>query len=185
MDKKMCPICSKGRLLDKDGPFETSYVDRKGEERSLILPNIQRRRCENCNEEILDDTATREIEAARRSAMGLLSATEIRDLRLRLGKSQLQMSRLLGIGEKTYCRWESGSFIQSVAFDNYLRVIRHVPEAALMLNDIEQYGVRAILYPNKEEASEFIFLTDVENLSESAENFTEQLITGNLHACSV
>src|SRR6202011_1420014 len=104
-------------------------------------PDVQRLRCDSCNEEIRDDIATRQVENARRAAMGLLMPAEIRDLRSRFGKTQVQMSRLLGVGEKTYCRWESGAFVQSVAFDNYMRLIRDVPEASVTLMRLEQYGV--------------------------------------------
>jgi putative zinc finger/helix-turn-helix YgiT family protein len=185
MAEKLCPMCGKGRLLDQNGAFETNYLDRKGAKQTLVVPNVQRLRCESCNEEIIDDAATRQIEAARRTAMGLLSASEIRDLRLRLGKSQAQMSKLLGIGEKTYCRWESGSFIQSVAFDNYLRVIRDIPEVTVMLIQLEQYGVTEALRFVEDELSEFGFLPDIENLNEPAAKFTRQLVTGTLHECSV
>src|SRR5438876_7359455 len=133
MTKTICPICGDGRLIDRGGPLETKYVDRKGVERSLTVPSVRRLQCDSCDEEIFDDAATRQIENVRRTAMGLLTASEIRELRSRFGKTQVQMSKLLGVGEKTYCRWESGSFIQSVASDNYLRIIREIPEASLML----------------------------------------------------
>jgi putative zinc finger/helix-turn-helix YgiT family protein len=181
MTKKVCLICSEGQLVERDGTFETKYVDRRGVERSLTVPGVRRLHCDSCNEEILDDAATRQIENARRAAMGLLTAAEIRDLRSRFGKTQVQMSRLLGIGEKTYCRWESGSFIQSVAFDNYMRLIRDVPEAGVTLTRLEQYGVIETSHTASEEEQEFAFLTDIGSLSEPATKFTQQLVTGTLH----
>jgi len=81
-------------------------------------------KCENCGEEILDQNASTKISNAQRAAMGLLSADEIRRIRQLLNRTQSQMSNLLGIGEKTYCRWESGSYFQSEAFDRYLRLLR-------------------------------------------------------------
>jgi putative zinc finger/helix-turn-helix YgiT family protein len=185
MDQKICPICGEDRLVERNDDFETNYIDRKGVERSLSLSNIARLRCESCNEEIFDDAATRQIEDARRTAIGLLSAREIRDLRLLLGKTQVQMSRLLGVGEKTYCRWESGSFVQSVASDNYLRLIRDVPQASLMLIHLEQYGPSETPYSQSEEQVEFSFLENVDTLTEAASKFTEQLVMGKLHACGV
>jgi transcriptional regulator with XRE-family HTH domain len=115
--------------------------------------------------------------------MGLLSAQEIREIRLRLGRTQAEMSHLLGVGAKTYCRWESGSFLQSLSFDNYLRLIRDVPEASLMLIHIEKFGVSGGFRFGEQEETEFTFLTDIGSLTEPASKFTEQLVMGTLHAC--
>jgi len=185
MEHEICPVCGNGRLANHAGVFETRYTDRSGVERSLTISNIQRLRCDSCGEEILDDAATRQIEDARRDAAGLLTTTEIRNLRLRLGKSQVQMSNLLGVGEKTYCRWESGSFLQSQAFDNYLRLVRDVPEAGIRLIEIEQHGVRKESYVSAEDENEFRFLKNLESFDKPATKFTELLVTGELHACNV
>jgi DNA-binding transcriptional regulator YiaG len=40
--------------------------------------------------------------------MGVLLPTEIKELREQLGLSQREISVVLGIGEKTYTRWETG-----------------------------------------------------------------------------
>jgi putative zinc finger/helix-turn-helix YgiT family protein len=181
MAKQICPICGEVQLVERDGAFKTKYVDRRGAEQSLVVPNIRRLHCQACNEEILDDAATRQVENARRAAAGLLSAAEIRDLRLRFGKTQVQMSRLLGVGEKTYCRWESGSFIQSVAFDNYMRLIRDVPEASVMLVHFDLYGVFETPHAAPEKEEVFAFLTDIERFSEPDAKFTQQFVTGTLH----
>jgi len=181
MAKEICPICGARQLVERSGSFETKYLDRRGVECTLTMPSVRRLYCDSCNEEILDDAASRQIENARRTAMGLLSAAEIRDLRSRFGKTQVQMSRLLGVGEKTYCRWESGSFIQSVAFDNYMRLIRDVPDAGLTLTRLEQYGVFEASHIDSEEVQEFAFLTDIVSLSEPATKFTQQLVAGTLH----
>ena len=181
MTNEICPICSRGQLFDVVDRFEAKYVDRRGGEHSLSVPDVQRLRCDSCNEEILDDIATRQVENARRAAMGLLMPAEIRDLRSRFGKTQVQMSRLLGVGEKTYCRWESGAFVQSVAFDNYMRLIRDVPEASVTLMRLEQYGVVENSNAFSEQGDEFKFLSDIRSLTGPATKFTQQLLTGTLH----
>lgn len=184
MSLKTCPVCGKESLSGHVGDFETPYTDRRGVDRVLKVPNIRRLHCASCNEEIFDDAMTKQIEDARRNAMGLLSAAQIREIRMQLGKTQKEMSRFLGVGEKTYCRWESGSFLQSQSFDNYLRLVRDIPEACQMLVEIEQYGVNAAHAPELASEAEFEFLSNAGELSEQAARFTEQLVYGTLQVAA-
>ena len=181
MNADICPVCGKGRLVTKTEGYETKFVDRNGVKRNFVVPELRREECVVCGEAFLDDSATRQLEAARRAAAGLLSASEIRDLRRRLDRTQAQMSRLLGIGEKTYCRWESGQYVQSVAFDNYIRVVMELPEAAQFLDELQNVGpdsahaVTAIdpVFPS---------LRDVSSLKEPATIFARLLKEGGLFA---
>jgi HTH-type transcriptional regulator / antitoxin MqsA len=175
-----CPVCAKGHLVTKTGRYETEFVDRSGQNRSLVLPDLRWEECDACGEGILDDSATRRLEAARRDALGLLSAVEIRELRLRLETTQARMSKLLGIGEKTYCRWESGLYVQSVAFDNYLRLLRQFPEAVRFLEEMQGEGTE--LDSRVEIAPVFPSLRDMASLQEPAETFTRLMEGGLLHA---
>jgi putative zinc finger/helix-turn-helix YgiT family protein len=181
MSENICPVCTKGQLVEREGPFETKYSDKKGLEHALRLENVRRLACNKCGEEILDDAASGQIESARRAAMGLLSPAQIRDLRYRFGKTQTQMSRLLGVGEKTYCRWESGSFIQSAAFDNYLRLLRDVPEATAMLIRLERGESAEAVASDHESNSEFTFLKNIGAAVESSAKFTRLMVFGMLH----
>ena len=59
-------------------------------------------------EDILTPESLVLIEKTQARHMGLMSASEIKELRQRLGLSQDEMSELLQIGGKSYTRWESG-----------------------------------------------------------------------------
>lgn len=169
--------------MPNDAPFKTNYVDRTGLEKSLELESVSRFVCDLCGEEIVDDAATKLIEEARRGAMGLLTSNEIRKLRSRFDRSQIQMSKLLGIGEKTYCRWESGSCVQSFAFDNYLRVLRDVPGAEVALIRLERWG--APCEPITDDVfAEFPSLRNGRTSLESSERFTDLLVAGVLYVAS-
>ncbi len=183
MEKTTCPVCDKGKLQQNVGNYDVSYKDRKGFEGVLRLPNITRLRCDECGEEILDNIASSAIEDARRHASGLLSASEIRDLRVQLRKTQTEMADFLGVGEKTYCRWESGSYVQSVAFDNYLRLVRDVPACVVRLNDFQVAGIERQSEDIRLSAHEFTYLPDPSGLFDQEANFVRQLVTGQLHAC--
>lgn len=134
--KMVCPECGGGPLVEKHGDYKTVYLDREERSHPLVVPNLTWLECGSCREIVLDDAAMSAIEGARRQALGLLSPQEIRDLRTRLGRTQAGMSELLGIGEKTYCRWESGSYMQSEASDRYLRLLIAEQKNVELLEDI-------------------------------------------------
>jgi putative zinc finger/helix-turn-helix YgiT family protein len=181
MNGDNCPVCAKGHLITKAGDYETKFVDRAGETRSLFVPDLAWQECDHCGEAFLDDSATRKLETARREASGLLSAAEIRQLRWRMNMTQAQISALLGIGEKTYCRWESGAYVQSVAFDNYLRLVREIPDAVRLLT---RFQARAMDREIEQSIAGSVFpsLRDVPSILEAAENFTRLMEGGRLLA---
>jgi transcriptional regulator with XRE-family HTH domain len=59
----------------------------------------------------------------------LLTPDEIRDGREKLGLTQKQFANLLGVGEATVSRWETGAQIQQRAMDRFLRVCLASPAA--------------------------------------------------------
>jgi putative zinc finger/helix-turn-helix YgiT family protein len=179
MATEICAVCGKGTLHAHKGTYNTEFVDRGGNVQKLAVPNVLWQECDNCKEGFLDEAATQLIETARRHALGLLSPDEIRNFRLHLRKRQRQMSRLLGVGEKTYCRWESGHYIQSVAFDRYLRLLMEIPENVQLLEQIDA-GV-AVQHCNVGIASTFAHLGDVEPLQHAACLFTSLLERGQLY----
>lgn len=69
--------------------------------------------CAVCGEEIfddqLDDRTMKAVYNIYRSNHGMLSAEEIKDIRLKYGLSQRTMAKLLGWSDKTVARYENGS----------------------------------------------------------------------------
>lgn len=59
-------------------------------------------------ETLLTPEAHEKIEQIQARHLGLISATELKAIRKRLGLTQKQLGDLIQIGEKTYTRWESG-----------------------------------------------------------------------------
>lgn len=172
-----CPICEKGDLKTVTDTYVTEYLGRDGVSRPLYVPNVTWSECGACGEAILDDDAVHAIEAARRHAQGLLSPKDIKVLRTKLDKTQTEMSNLLGVGEKTYCRWESGAYIQSTAFDKYLRLLIEVPENVRVLECLES-GEPSL---TTEDEPPFTYLDDPDSLQARADAFTFQLERGQLY----
>ena len=184
MKKVSCPECKKGVLIQRRGEYETEYLDRHEQGQRLIVPGVAWLECDACGEVVLDDYGMSVIEGARRKALGILSPEEIRALRKGLRRTQTRMSELLGIGEKTYCRWESGSYIQSEAFDRYLRLLIAEPRIAELLERI----AAAKAQPQEqgetspEESRLFCFISDLAAVKERARVFADLMMNGELHA---
>lgn len=72
--------------------------------------------------------ASRARAAALRAHEGLLSPLEIRAIRGRLGYTQAQLEKVLGVGAKTVVRWEKGTVRQSRLADRFLRTLAANPQ---------------------------------------------------------
>jgi putative zinc finger/helix-turn-helix YgiT family protein len=174
--EKTCPICGKGILKALSGEFKATFEDNDGKRRDLLVPNITYEKCDSCGEELLDQDASKRISQAQRAAMGLLSADQIRAIRQKLGRTQRKMSELLGIGEKTYCRWESGTHFQSEAFDRYLRLLTTDLNALKALERIQlekEFDTEAHTSDPK-----FAYLDDISVYEEASIQFIGILQTG-------
>jgi DNA-binding transcriptional regulator YiaG len=122
MTDQKCPICGRGVLAHKSFAYETLVDDGRGVVRPLRVPDVEAEVCGSCGEAFFDAATRERIIAGQRKALGLLSAAEIRALRGK--RTQAEMCGLLGIGQKTYSRWEQSGHFQSEAFDRFLRMLR-------------------------------------------------------------
>jgi putative zinc finger/helix-turn-helix YgiT family protein len=134
MESGVCPGCRQGRLVRQVVDLETLVDSGRGAIRRIVVRDVETDYCPRCRKTSYPRPSQLKIAAAQRQALGLLSAAEIR--RLRAERTQRQMSELLGIGEKTYTRWESARHFQSEAFDRLLRLLAASPEAWRQLERI-------------------------------------------------
>ena len=73
---------------------------------------------------LLTPEAEEMIEETKARHMGLLTPSEIRQLRAKLGLTQAELSDLLKIGAKTWTRWETGSQRPSRSLNLVLRSLQ-------------------------------------------------------------
>jgi len=120
-----CPLCS-GILMEKS---ETETFTYKG--KNLECPGYIVHECSSCAEQFIGQktmkASARSLREFYKEVDGLLSASNIRQIRLRLGLNQDAASELFGGGGKSFARYENSEVIQSVAMDNLLRVLDHNP----------------------------------------------------------
>jgi putative zinc finger/helix-turn-helix YgiT family protein len=98
--------------------------------------------CGNFQAISFDDEADRQISAAVRREARVLTPEEIPGGREKLGLTQKQFANLLGVGEATVSRWETGAQIQQRAMDRFLRVCLASPAAVELLRSDFQTGRR-------------------------------------------
>ena len=89
---------------------------------------------------------------------GLLSAEDLRRIRLKYAFRQTDLEAMLSIDPKTWTRWERGKVPQNKAADSLIRVIADDPDVArrLMLRArIENPGAFALFAAIDEETTRF------------------------------
>jgi putative zinc finger/helix-turn-helix YgiT family protein len=137
---KRCGKCGQKRMelaiipyaltIEHDGAYQVNIP-------ALTVPQ-----CANCHTISIDDEADQQISAAFRGEARLLSPEEIREGREKLGLTQTQFANLLGVGEATISRWETGTQIQQRAMDRFLRVCFASPAAVELLRSDFQTSAR-------------------------------------------
>ncbi len=133
MTSTQCPLCGNQTLEHKHGEyrFEPPQNVPGG---TMIIANATWDACTRCGEEILPDELTRAIEAERYRRLGLLPPLEIRQVRQKTGLSAVDMANLLGVGEKSYTRWENGRSIQNRSNDTLIRLLDKNADALVIVD---------------------------------------------------
>jgi putative zinc finger/helix-turn-helix YgiT family protein len=140
---KRCGKCGHQGMHLATVPYATT-IDHDGRAYRVEIPALTVPQCKNCQAISIDDDADHEISAAFRRQAGLLAPQEIRQGRAKLGLTQKQFANLLGVGEATVSRWETGAQIQQRAMDRFLRVCLASPAAVeLLRNDFQPSARRA------------------------------------------
>jgi putative zinc finger/helix-turn-helix YgiT family protein len=122
-----CPICGAEALEPRHGEFR---LDPPASIPGgvIIVPDADWLECSACGEQILGSGLNEAIELVTYDRLGLLRPKEIEAIRLRMGLTQVQMAELLGVGEKTYTRWEAGKSYHNTSSDNLIRLAAQSPE---------------------------------------------------------
>jgi len=122
-----CPICGKETLERRRGEFRFDPPENVPGG-TMILSDATWEECSACGEQILSPELNARVEREAGKRWGLLQPEEIKDIRARLGLTQVQMAELLGVGEKTYTRWEAGKSYHNTSSDNLIRLVAQRPD---------------------------------------------------------
>lgn len=114
-----CFECNKGR-------YSTRVTEVTGEVRGEKLTvSVEAQVCGRCGSQVMTEDQssayTTAIADAYRDQHGLLTSTDLKAIRARLGMSQRTFARFLRVGEASVKRWESG-LIQDESHDELIRL---------------------------------------------------------------
>jgi len=135
----ICPVCENGvlKLINRDLEFE--YNNDK------IILNREVWECSECKESFLQAKDEREAERIltdhRRKIDGLLTSEEIKRIRKQLNLTQVELAKILRVGEKNFARYETGQTTQGYAMDDLLRILRKYPETIDVLLRLEDHKI--------------------------------------------
>ena len=83
--------------------------DGNGGIREIVSVDVKAEFDEVSGEYFLPDASIRKLDRIKARYMGLLLPSEIKELRQRFNKTQSEMCAILGLGAKTWTRWETGA----------------------------------------------------------------------------
>ena len=130
---KKCPICGDKSVSQRKGKFRFDPPDNVPGG-TIVIPNVSWQECTACGEVLLPPSLSNMLAIERYRRLGLLRPEEIKATRARVGLTQTEMAQLVGVGEKTYTRWEAGRSIQNKSNDNLIRLADKHPEWFVQLD---------------------------------------------------
>lgn len=143
MTATKCALCGNGTLEEKHGEYRLAPPPNIPGG-TIVIRDATWQVCQQCGEEILPYALNKAIDLEATKRQGLLTPEEIRQVRQRTGLSAVDMAYLLGVGDKTYTRWETGKSIQNKGNDTLIRLLDANSEAFA--------SIQAERRPNREAA---------------------------------
>lgn len=118
-----CPFCGKGKLSLK----QIEYTFESPDSPKVSVPGVWVDYCVACGENIYPAATSAYIEEVLAELDDQLTPRELERIRENLGVDQGEMSEILGLGDKTYHRWEKGSQFPSRSMGYYIRILANNP----------------------------------------------------------
>ncbi len=119
-----CPCCQQGHFA----LVQIDHTERVADDNPITVPGVWVERCDHCGEIVFPGGTTRFIESAVAEQTEQLTPRELERIREDLGvATQDEMSEILGLGLKTYHKWESGRQFPTRSMSYYIRVLADVP----------------------------------------------------------
>jgi YgiT-type zinc finger domain-containing protein len=97
-------------------------IKHDGRLHTIQIPDLPVMKCNSCGEVFFNTTSHNEISQALRRHLNLLSPEQIRDELKAHGLMQKTFAQQIRVAQETVSRWLSGTYIQSCAMDQLMRM---------------------------------------------------------------
>ena len=118
---RRCPECGKVEVHPATIAYDAE-VKHDGRVYAFRIPELQVNRCAACGEVLFSNVTDEQISQALREHLSLLSPEQIRTALQAIGLKQKDFGQRIGVAPETISRWISGTYIQSRAMDNLMRL---------------------------------------------------------------
>lgn len=126
MAGQKCPMCQTGKFQ----LVQIDHTENVAEDNPLTIPGVWVDRCNHCGEIVFPGDTTHFIESVVADQTEQLAPRDFERIREDLGTpTQDEMSEVLGLGVKTYHKWESGAQFPTRSMTYYIRVLAEFPQA--------------------------------------------------------
>jgi putative zinc finger/helix-turn-helix YgiT family protein len=121
-----CPCCQQGHFA----LVQIDHTEPVADDNPITVPGVWVERCDHCGEIVFPGETTRFIESVVAEQTEQLTSRELERIREDLGvATQDEMSAALGLGLKSYHKWESGKQHPTRSMSYYIRVLAEFPQA--------------------------------------------------------
>ncbi|MHC4463793.1 MAG: helix-turn-helix domain-containing protein [Planctomycetota bacterium] len=117
----VCPEC--GSVCIETSEEEHSFPYGIGEDAVNLTPIVPIRKCADCGFCFLDRIGEVICHEAVCKHLGVMTPSQVRDLRKMYNLTQAEFSEITKLGHATLSRWERAILIQNQAYDNYLYLL--------------------------------------------------------------
>lgn len=120
VEVEICPSCASSNIEKVQENYTFPYGI--GEDSVKLTALVLIVKCNDCNEKFLDYDAQNLCHEAVCKHLGVMTPTQIRNLRLKYYHTQEVFAELIGITKSELLSWEEGIAIQNKAYDNLLHL---------------------------------------------------------------
>lgn len=126
-----CPSCENiGAEVRRE---QQSFPYGVGEDQVLLKVELPVAYCSVCDLEFIDQEGELIKHDAVCRHLGLMTPSDVKDVREMNQMTKVDFSRVTGLGEASLSRWERGTTIQNAGIDNFLYLLRNPENVSTLL----------------------------------------------------
>jgi putative zinc finger/helix-turn-helix YgiT family protein len=125
MKERACGECEEGIMQEAIIDHIVERQDRP----TIKIHKVKVNQCTECGRVAFPRTSSQYIEKVIRDEDETISSDDLEIFRNNTGCTQDELSEILGLGDKTFHRWEKGSHYPSRSMGYYIRILAEFPDA--------------------------------------------------------